>query len=942
MRSPAALSNALPSQQDQAALIFELLKTPVEKGQTWYLIAHTWIKTFRLYVGLDEPERYDAIQFPGPIDNAILLDSFGCDIRAGLVDELDFVLVPESVWELLTSWYGLVKDQQPIARKTIQYGAFVKHCKVEVYLLQLYLCDNFELLKAVAFSFSGADLIEKVESIMRNIFDIPSTSETRIWGSYSSGQFDLLSLNKAIQDIPLAHNQYVVIESKKSDDPWDSPWVTTKKLCKESTSCAQATQAHVKGTIHRPVTRRSTSSTALGVTGYGSSTRPGLTGLVNIGNTCFMNSIIQCLSHCPPLIRYFYEDLYLADINCHNIVGTQGEIAKIFGELMHMLWSGKHATLVPDKFKGKIAQFSQQFSGGHQQDAQEFMVFFLDLLHEDLNKVSIKPLTPDISYDSRPDDELANETWANYKMKNDSFIVDNFHGLLKSRVICPTCDRVSATFDPFVFLSLPLLVKKERAIQVRHIPFNQTQGIAEYKISVSCEGTIQDVFLELTRYTNIPIECMILADVVSNHCHRFFSCDDPVSVIKEHYTLVMFDVPISVDSDIVKSHIIMPVVLWEVSGTDKLQYQTGVLFGNPFVVVLPSGEITYQALYNLIMARMARYITDCSAMPSTSRETEVMPMEAEMVPLKLFTVNGIDYRDAQEVPDEGMITFEGATGRDTIAVQWTSAIRAVWFKESLPTYHDFVSKSSKKFTLEDCINAFITSEKLGAEDTWICPDCRVSKRASKKFDLWQISSILVFHLKRFAYNKGKRDKLDVLVDFPVTDLHMEKYTCTEGQEEMIYDLFSVCNHYGSLHAGHYTAYARNQHDDKWYCFDDSVVTVLKDPSKAVTSAAYLLFYVRRGEPTPKVPTNRKLASSSATSVSSADGACAVFATPSDVSVASAYSSASGAGMDLAAVSTTAIPGSPISSESTLGSGSGVDTDTGIESDAEMPLTKDDK
>lgn len=61
---------------------------------------------------------------------------------------------------------------------------------------------------------------------------------------------------------------------------------------------------------------------------------------------------------------------------------------------------------------------------------------------------------------------VAAESWANYLKRNDSIIVDVFHGLLKSRVVCPECEKVSITFDPFVYLSLPLPLKKDMTLQV--------------------------------------------------------------------------------------------------------------------------------------------------------------------------------------------------------------------------------------------------------------------------------------------------------------------------------------------------------------------------------------------------------------------------------------------------------------------------------------------
>ena len=67
---------------------------------------------------------------------------------------------------------------------------------------------------------------------------------------------------------------------------------------------------------------------------------------------------------------------------------------------------------------------------------------------------------------------VAREAWEGYKMRNDSIIVDLFHGLLKSTLVCPVCHKVSVQFDPFCYLSLPLPIKKERNIEVLFVPLD--------------------------------------------------------------------------------------------------------------------------------------------------------------------------------------------------------------------------------------------------------------------------------------------------------------------------------------------------------------------------------------------------------------------------------------------------------------------------------------
>ena len=80
-------------------------------------------------------------------------------LKEHLIDDLDYVLVPQEAWEKLIEWYGSVDSQEPVARKVVEYGMFVKHCKVEVYLMELKLCENGKNDTYVTQQFSKADTI---------------------------------------------------------------------------------------------------------------------------------------------------------------------------------------------------------------------------------------------------------------------------------------------------------------------------------------------------------------------------------------------------------------------------------------------------------------------------------------------------------------------------------------------------------------------------------------------------------------------------------------------------------------------------------------------------------------------------------------------------------------------------------------------------------------
>ncbi|XP_041356247.1 ubiquitin carboxyl-terminal hydrolase 8-like [Gigantopelta aegis] len=181
-----------------------------------------------------------------------------------------------------------------------------------------------------------------------------------------------------------------------------------------------------------------------------------LTGLRNLGNTCYMNSTIQCLNNTSPLVSYFLTDNYYTDINRDSFQGMHGEVVDEFAVVLKALWSRQYRCITPRDLKLTVGKYNPMFAGYEQQDSQEFLTFLLDGLHEGLNEVKRRPSIPDQDNDNFPDQQAADLAWKNYKLLHRSIIVELFQGQLKSTLQCKSCGKQSKTFQTFMFLSVPI------------------------------------------------------------------------------------------------------------------------------------------------------------------------------------------------------------------------------------------------------------------------------------------------------------------------------------------------------------------------------------------------------------------------------------------------------------------------------------------------------
>lgn len=221
--------------------------------------------------------------------------------------------------------------------------------------------------------------------------------------------------------------------------------------------------------------------------------RMGLTGLQNLGNTCFMNSSIQCLSNTTFLTKYFLDEIFRNEINEDNALGTGGKLALQYAHLLTAMWYESSPSTSPWSFKKVVGDFQPMFTGYEQHDSAELLTYVLDGLHEDLNRVQKKPYVEMPDFNGFSEQDRAQYQWQYFLLRNQSIIVDLMYGQYKSTVECNKCGKISRTYDPFMMLSLPIPENQIYHEKYFFIPYGSEKKAIRSFFSLKKKSTVHDI-----------------------------------------------------------------------------------------------------------------------------------------------------------------------------------------------------------------------------------------------------------------------------------------------------------------------------------------------------------------------------------------------------------------------------------------------------------------
>ena len=577
-----------------------------------------------------------------------------------------------------------------------------------------------------------------------------------------------------------------------------------------------------------------------------------LVGLMNLGNTCFINSSLQCLFHTKELTNYFLQNTFTKEINIKNSQGSKGQITEGFADLLKEMQSTNLPKLNPINFLKTFFRINKTLYAGMQHDAQEFLSILLDCLHEDLNRINKKPYIPlEEQKENEKDNEASDRFWNLYKKREDSIIVDLFHGQFKSKISCVECGNASINYDPYIFLGLPIPEIKNRMI-IKLVFMNKLEY---FGFDLTGKSSVFDLKKK-------AIEHMKMCGYNKDESNEvLYNCIEIVLMDENKIIKKIFDEKNKLNDNVLIFNILndnksLELVLYE----KKLDNNYFNIYAYPIkqndyesslypISLSVTGEMSFKE----ILLENKQKILNLYININEDENIKIGILHKKNDSWVYYFANMFDSREYCPVckTNEGNYCLLNDNIKIGFLLKLLKNYTPILF--TIGTPKKFIINKRMRindnldngiYFLNDCLKLFCDEELLNKENMWYCNVCKKHKRAKKQIKLFRMPKYLIIQLKKFEnkadfFNYMNEKKKDVFIKYPINNLDLSDFIENIEQKKYKYDLYAIIQHHGKINQGHYTAICNI--NDNWVLYNDSMLYKLDNP---VTKDAYILFYKR--------------------------------------------------------------------------------------------------
>ncbi|KAM6972783.1 ubiquitin carboxyl-terminal hydrolase 43a [Aplochiton taeniatus] len=564
---------------------------------------------------------------------------------------------------------------------------------------------------------------------------------------------------------------------------------------------------------------------------YGDKT-PGVLGLKNHGNTCFMNAVVQCLSNTDLLAEYLGLEQYKSDLCQRRVNGvvqsgdaqhTRGEVTEQLASLVRGLWTLEYTPTLSVEFKSIVSKYGSQFRGNSQHDALEFLLWLLDRVHEDANPTpnsnSIKTKASTKGSGGAEENSASGPAASTQPGTRFSFVQEHFQAQYKSSLTCPHCLKQSNTFDPFLCISLPIPLRQTRSMCVTLVFNSKGQRYLRVGLAVALLGSLSSLRAMVAEEGKISSDQVILAELYSTGFQRSFSDEDDLTAIADTDVVYAFQAPPllsrSGSTRLSGYHHSLPSSPYgsegqrlPPSGTLSSEFlnqgaptkvlllicntagsgQQAVRFGPPFLM-REDRTTSWDQLQQSILSKLYYLMLNGSQAQNAGVLFKIRVVGGSASSSYLSPHDG---RPLQHPAVDRALKVCGPGGPPHVkfVIEWEHKIKDCLFgsiQEEVVKDAESVRSQQQQHlqqhscTLDECFQLYTKEEQLAPDDAWKCPHCKQLQQGMVKMSLWTLPDILILHLKRFRQVGERRNKLSTLVRFPLVGLDMAPHVVKRSQ-----------------------------------------------------------------------------------------------------------------------------------------------------------------